>query len=411
MPGRSMLLFSLGVVAALLLSACAPHRVYNAEPEQYIRSIPSAATPDQPQAEDRAVDLAIIEFDDHGQLWEPDQLNAAIELIERRNAEHEGGVAVLVFVHGWKNNADFDDEKSTFAGFRRSLANISGEFASSDHELPHHVVGVFIGWRGNSMTLPLIQQLSFWDRLDTAERVASSLDMQETLLGLMRSTRLNDRSRCYIAGHSMGGVVVAHSLSPVISTLIMQDGDGGFRAPADMVVLMNPALEGLTTDRFLRFLRRHNVHTELRDTETGQVRPGGPVIVSITSETDSATKTAFPLGLMVQKSGMAFRRDHEPGQPSQRYLATHAEGQIPQLATHEARVEDGTVVLDALPSAQESSPFWIVRVTGDIVPDHSTFSLPAFDELLDLIQARADLFNTGTQAWITRDPWIGDGGD
>ncbi len=47
--------------------------------------------------------LAFIEFDDQGELWSPSQLDSALAHLERLNAGP--GVALVVFVHGWNNDA------------------------------------------------------------------------------------------------------------------------------------------------------------------------------------------------------------------------------------------------------------------------------------------------------------------
>lgn len=51
-------------------------------------------------------------------------------------------------------------------------------------------------------------------------------------------------------------------------------------------------------------------------------------------------------------------------------------------------------------NAWNDTPYWIVRTTGDIIPDHSDFSTPYFDRLMNLIQEEADLFNTRSEQWV-----------
>ena len=48
--------------------------------------------------------LAYIEFDDQGELWSPSQMSRATELIKRAT-QPEAGSLVVVFIHGWQNNA------------------------------------------------------------------------------------------------------------------------------------------------------------------------------------------------------------------------------------------------------------------------------------------------------------------
>jgi len=53
--------------------------------------------------------LAFIEFDDQGELWSPSQLDSALAHLERLNAGP--GVALVVYVHGWNNDASTRDER------------------------------------------------------------------------------------------------------------------------------------------------------------------------------------------------------------------------------------------------------------------------------------------------------------
>ena len=67
--------------------------------------------------------VAYIEFDDQGEPWDPTQLERTIELIEKANDEH-AKVAVLLFVHGWQNDASSPDQRkgeNNVEGFQQLL--------------------------------------------------------------------------------------------------------------------------------------------------------------------------------------------------------------------------------------------------------------------------------------------------
>ena len=117
--------------------------------------------------------LAFIEFDDQGELWAPSQLDRALALLEHEN-RGASGIALAVYVHGWNNSAS--RRRSARARDRstpsdRSVAAQSGlsqRFPGAD--LP--VVGIYLSWRGKVSSVPLVRELSFYNRRGAAERIA-----------------------------------------------------------------------------------------------------------------------------------------------------------------------------------------------------------------------------------------------
>ena len=89
---------------SLVLPGCVSNRLYNSLPEQYIAEVA------QPAAETVGVSLAVIEFDEFGMLWAPEQLEATLALIAEKNATSNRGIIVVTYTHGWMNNADPDRE-------------------------------------------------------------------------------------------------------------------------------------------------------------------------------------------------------------------------------------------------------------------------------------------------------------
>ncbi|MEN0021231.1 MAG: hypothetical protein AAF747_10140, partial [Planctomycetota bacterium] len=216
-----MKLLTTALFAALTLppmSGCVAHKMYNPEPEQYISAVTLA---EHPKA---TADLAIIEFDEHGMFWDRQQLDDTVELIRQRNAEQENGIIVLVFVHGWKNNADPNFE--SVPRFRRRIEDIMAEQARAAENIPRHVVGVFIGWRGRSSALPIQGDATFWGRQAAAQRMVS-YNTREAFFRLADVTDERHESTCAIVGHSMGGLIVGKTLGPALTTLLLRDGREG----------------------------------------------------------------------------------------------------------------------------------------------------------------------------------------
>ncbi|MEO1130834.1 MAG: hypothetical protein AAFX05_14165 [Planctomycetota bacterium] len=391
---RLMLRTVLLAMVAPLIAGCVGHTVYNTEPEQYLRELAVEGH------DDATFDLAIVEFDDHGVFWKIEQLEDTIDLIERRNAESERGILVLPYVHGWQNNADPDRTSGNLVSFREQLGNIARNLAAGDGTTPDRVVGVYLGWRGRTSYVPLHEQATFWDRRSTAERVVS-LNMQEALLRITNTARSRPDSKCLVTGHSMGGMIVGKTLSPALTTLLLSNDGQGVPMPVDLIILLNPALDALASWQFIDFLKRSNAMLELRRSSGEFVAAPGPLIVSITSEADSATKTAYPFGRTVSSLFTAFRNDHDAGVPSQKHLARHAEGHVEYLVSHRARVEDGEVILERIPGAYNDTPFWVIQVTRDISRDHSDTRNPVLGRLIAQIVDLNQIYETDVQTWMT----------
>jgi pimeloyl-ACP methyl ester carboxylesterase len=384
-------------MAAQVLGGCVAHQVYNEESHEYIQQIPV------PGREGVEYDLAIIEFDDHGVFWKLEQLEDTLDLIERRNAESERGVFVIPFIHGWKNNADPRQKSGDLVRFREELATIASDLAASDYGTPDRLIGVYLGWRGATSRISIQKELTFWDRLTTAERVVS-LTMRETLFRIMAATRVRPNSKCFVVGHSMGGLIVGKTLSPSLTTLLLANGSRGVRMPADLVLLLNPALDALSSWQFIDFLKRSNARLELRRANGEIMEAPGPIIASITSEADTATGRAYSFGRTVSSLFTAFRTDHDESHPSQRHLATHAEGHVDYLVSHRARVEDGEVILERVPGAYNDTPFWIIQVTSDISRDHGDTRNPMIRKLTDQLSQLNRLYEIDVQTWILTTP-------
>src|SRR5690606_20082683 len=110
-----------------------------------------------------AYTLHFVEFDDQGWLY-PDvpemrkaheQLGRAIDDVRRRLDAGER-VLLLVFVHGWKHSAAFDDRDVT--RFRQMLADaaeldslqarVDTDPDAGGRAVERSIVGIYVGWRG-----------------------------------------------------------------------------------------------------------------------------------------------------------------------------------------------------------------------------------------------------------------------
>ena len=390
----------------LLAGGCKGHRLYHAQPAEYLQRL-EAADPEGAGAGAPAADLSVIEFDDQGVFWEPAQLAAAVENVRERSAASPGGVRVVLFVNSWQNDADPCRDVGDLHKFKKRLSLMAARYARPEAGggEPSRVVGVYLGWRGRTALGPGFRSTSFWNRRRAALRVAHG-SVREAVLEVLTAAAVNPRSKAYVAGHSMGGMIVAQALGPSLTTLLLTSGPGGVKLPTDVVVLLNPALDALSSWRLVTLLKRTEARVELRGPGGVLAREPGPLAASITSEADAVLDIAFPIGTGVEHLTHSFRGRIGPqGMPKQRYLATHAEGKVDALVSHRAWVDDGgRVRLERLRGAWNDTPYWVIRVTEEISSGHSDTDNPRINELLDRISALNGLHETEVEPWLLRGP-------
>lgn len=247
--------------------------------------------------------LGFVEYDDQGQLRERAQMDAVVDEY-LRIAGSDDDVLLVAFVHGWHHNASPGDDN--IKSFRRMLTEISrNELKSSQQQdrARRKVLGLYVGWRGESITVPYVKDLTFWDRKNTAHDVGQQ-GIAEVLLkfeeivnvkaGIEEENPPPLNSRLVIIGHSFGGAVVYTSLQNVLADRFVgsrrgKTFSGSAEGFGDLVVLINPAFEAI------RFAGLYDLSQEkCRGYFPGQV----PKLAIMTSEADYATKLAFPAGRM-----------------------------------------------------------------------------------------------------------------
>jgi hypothetical protein len=250
--------------------------------------------------------LSFVEFDDQGWMFsrmQPDLLFSELQAEWQRQqsgqSDHDGFL-IYGYAHGWRHNATECD--NNVVCFRRMLSyftNLEEVLAEEKGGKPRMVVGVYMGWRGLSTDGANIWEIaSFWDRKNTAERVGSGA-LTELLVRLDRfrdhynntvaDPSSHNLSRLVLTGHSFGGQVMYRALSqfliagavPGPGTTETQEATG----IGDLVIIVNPAFEA-------------SQYEPLHDIATSRCYSyeQSPVLLTVTSEADSATRLAFPAG-------------------------------------------------------------------------------------------------------------------
>jgi pimeloyl-ACP methyl ester carboxylesterase len=207
-------------------------------------------------------------------------------------SDPERGVLTIVFVHGWKHNAQADD--GNVQSFTDLLRQVHALRDLSQQGTPRKVIGVYVGWRGLSVDLEPLTEVSYWERKAVAEQVAKG-GVTELLLRLEREVvdpERPNRNLYLVTGHSFGGAVVLSALNEIFlervaAAVARNPGDDCVqtRPFGHGVVLLNPAIEANEVFQLKEFVA-----------ETCFVPTQPRLLHVISSDADKATNKAFRLG-------------------------------------------------------------------------------------------------------------------
>ena len=352
---RSFLLF---LVLSLALSGCATTRPYRTainrdhQPCGVVGSASNCAhsTPEvTPEYE-----LHFVEFDDQGWLHPAgatvrDEAATQLDwLMHHLRQKVEQGkdtdLSIVLFVHGWKHNAAYDD--TNVEQFRRVLRGVHAmEQAATEQRArkPREIIGIYVGWRGMSLKLPEpLINVTFWDRKAAALRVAQG-SVRELLSRLNRFHKYHTQEcrpvetvgyprckvRLLLIGHSFGAWVLYSAIAESLVANLTAAQDTGETANkagryADMVLLINPAFEGSRYEQ-LHHAAQRRVYKHYQ----------APVLVIVTSKVDWATRYAFPLGRTINT---LFQLPTSSAMQTQAIRNTV--GHIERYRTHELTMEN-----------------------------------------------------------------------
>lgn len=476
-------LFLTAIAAAACETGCTPVRAYHLD--QPVLTLPSAEEDGCPQTSGyhtnralpaESITLAYVEFDDNGEMYDKPvvgktadgnqtqlmirpELDQTIAAIKKLQNASPGGIRVVLFIHGWKNNAD---NTSNVAGFRCFLNDIYRSYADRGSAQP--LMGIYVGWRGEEWTVA--QDLTFLTRSEATLRVAGP-HLEEALYRIIRTVKAppppppppppapgppregvrgtdvvvstESPHTLILIGHSFGGRVMERAMTSYWeNTLLAHDGDHDCLAkpasasapdtkdqnrwtlpdPApDLTVLLNEAAPATDAKQFLEFLRCHSIayHRDFPNHPDASY----PLFLSITSEGDSATSVALPLGQTLAHIGMRTRNYNAYGNiaadppeiPNQGTYFSHSTANIPALNSHIVRTEkdmcangetEEQLALDhpvgyhfcqvplqkpvaplPLKPYWNHTPYWVAKIPVAIVPDHSNIFRPQLNQFLD----------------------------
>jgi hypothetical protein len=342
--------------------------------------------------------IAFIEFGEQGSYQDRNQLPSALALI--RNTPKP---LVLTYVHGWQNNAESDDVKN-FASLLKRLND-----APAIRGAGYHVVGVYLSWRGKLTDIPVIKELSFWNRKATAERLASNYDCYDAIASISEEARKDYPGKgsqyTVLLGHSFGGLIVERSVAHAINAEIHGRSDPSHSMPADLMIVVNPASDSILARQMIEALY-------LRKTENTR-----PLFVSITSTADWATGTVFPIGTGLAAVSKGFNNVTPPGasEPeSERKFYTSTPGHNKALINY-MTVDRHEIVtsphgLHALEENLEhnhvADGFWLDAADGKLdlwqIQHVGSVDVPYWDVEVDksIIKDHGDIWNERAEAMM-----------
>lgn len=405
----------------VLIQGCAGNKPYRTT--AWEKKTPNAVIAAQTLEKTGEYDLGFIEFDDQGALWNPEQQAAVVNRLSEIGKTQ--GVMLVVFVHGWKHNASQDDANVQLV--REALTGLYKDEAKSSAEekrQPLRIMGVYVGWRGLSFKVPMLKNLSFWTRKNTAHEVGYGA-VAETFIRLeneiLRSNKIENeppadakepgaartRSSMISVGHSFGGAVLYSALSGILTDRIISREEGitgGASGLGDLVILINPAFEA---NRIVPLIdgtkKRPNAMTG----------PRRPALAVFTSQGDWATKVAFPIGRILstrhesyrsklQKSGDRTAVGHfdhilthrlkakPPGNPPRTTDSIRKDPSASKVQEARQEVKSqkesgmlGTVeysqtILEPVDPKSEVTPVLVVSVENSIINGHNDIAKPIF---------------------------------
>jgi len=163
--------------------------------------------------------MGYVEFDDQGWYHDLRQQQGLLSWLRAQRTSAPGRRFLIVtYAHGWKHNASTSDPDVD--NFRKLLQSLAVQEQAAQRLNPAHqartVVGVYLGWRGESIRVPLFKELTFWTRKNAAERVGHR--SAKDLLMLLNQFRALSNGWCtsnILAGpHETQLVFIGHSFEP-----------------------------------------------------------------------------------------------------------------------------------------------------------------------------------------------------
>ena len=299
----------------------------------------------------------------------------------------------LLYVHGWKHGSDPDD--SDYLNFKKLIDQLA-----ESNKSKKNVVGIYVSWQADVKWLPWIfKNLSFWDKKAVADNIARA-GAVTGIVGSVAAFSNSARGRgdqFFAIGHSFGARILFSATSQSIIYETNRSHPGYARgtykpvkAAADAVILLNPAFEAAHFS-FIDGFRRGKKGSEFTSPECseGNIEDRDeekfsgdqtPLLLSISSSGDYATRFAFPAGAFL---AFDFGRRQRTTIGNYCNFATHTlrktnangndcESDEPTRTINTFKAEGLCLVRKKdVDRYQVDNPFMVAETTSDIIEDHN----------------------------------------
>ncbi len=235
--------------------------------------------------------LGFVEIDDQGQFYDGRQ---AVSLIKTLKSQQQPQY-VIVYVHGWHHNAKADD----FA-----IKRFKEILKQTKHRNPaFKVTGIYVGWRGETLSLPWLRSITFWDRKLVSEEVGRN-SLLDFLLQVETAVKGEGESNNILltVGHSLGASVIFNALHQVLLQRLVQPENNSLRMGfGNLVVLINPAFEAIRYNTIRDAAQRYSREFQFSERQK-------PLLVIATSESDNITKLDFSVSRLFSTAFETHRK-------------------------------------------------------------------------------------------------------
>ncbi len=250
----------------------------------------------------------VIEYYEDGSHVDPLQEKKVLDLIEREKRGAPGGkVITFVYVHGWKDNAAEVQPGSApkdFEKFESALSFLGASARTADGKPGIPIIGVYIGWRGQSLRGPdWFTFLSYWGRRNAGNRVGG-MELADTLNRIIETTnKESELSRVMLVGYSFGARVLEHAIETHrVKLYDTGRGQAMVRPRVDLVLYVSSANDARLSMRRVEDLRQEPITVRHPDYDPAKCTPDSadricrayPLLTAITSRGDWATKYLLP---------------------------------------------------------------------------------------------------------------------
>jgi hypothetical protein len=315
---KTLPLSLLGLACLLAVSGCSPEGYYRTK----VTSVPCVLNCDTANLVNNSehdYTLGFVELDDQGQFYDRGQVEALIKWLKNEKQPQY----VTIFVHGWHHNAQEND--FNVRRFKEALKDLK------QRNPGYKVTGIYVGWRGETLTVPWLRALTFWNRKEVSEEVGrnSLLDFLLHIETVVKPEG-NSQNKLLTVGHSLGASVLFNALHQVLLQRLVQPENAALRTGfGDLVVLVNPAFEAMRFASIRDAAQRYNHEFGFGDQQN-------PLLLIATSEADTTTKNTFSMSRKLTALFEQHRSFASTADPalSEWELDTTAIGHFSQFITH-----------------------------------------------------------------------------